>query len=135
MCSFCCSLCFTHAHTIPLLQDDTEETNSEDRPFYTMCGKDSYNKSFGHTWCFMPSKCQWVYEWMFGTALPVLHPGTSLSRVQILVTDDDKQETRAANNNCGRGVDVHRSLPNARHRHCAWHKINRNFTENAKYKS
>jgi len=30
---------------------------------------------------------------------------------------------------------LHRSLPNARHRHCAWHKINRNFTENAKYKS
>ena len=83
----------------------------------------------------MPSKCQWVYEWIFGTALPVLHPGTSLERVLLLVTDDDKQETRAANNNCGRGIDLHRSLPNARHRHCAWHKINRNFTEHATYKS
>ncbi|KAL7449649.1 hypothetical protein ACHAWC_001688 [Mediolabrus comicus] len=56
---------------------------------------------------------------------------------KLLMTDDDKQETRAAQNNCGRGVDIHshRALRNAHHRHCAWHKINRNFTEHSSYKS
>ena len=69
--------------------------------------------------------------------LTILTPGSALSRVQLLVTDDDKQETRAAQNNCGRGVDIHshRALRNAHHRHCAWHKINRNFTEHSSYKS
>ena len=115
--------------------DDTEDTNSEDRPLYTMCGKDSMNKSFGHTWCFMPSKAQWVYQWIFGNAMPILHPGTALTRVQQFATDADPQETRAAVNCCGRGSDLHKVLPHARHRHCAWHKVNRNFTEDSKYKS
>ena len=55
-----------------------------------------------------------------------------LCHVYRLVTDDDKQET---GNNCGRGVDIHRALRNAHHRHCEWHKINRNFTEHSSYKS
>ncbi|KAL7534014.1 hypothetical protein ACHAXR_005588 [Thalassiosira sp. AJA248-18] len=100
-----------------------------------MCGKDGMNKSFGHTWCFMPSKAQWVYQWIIGNAMPILHPGTALTRVQQFATDADQQETSAAVNCCGRGSDLHKVLPHAHHRHCAWHKINRNFTEDSKYKS
>ena len=84
--------------------DNTEETNSEDRPLYTLCGKDNMNKSFGHTWCFMPSKATWVYTWIFANAVPILHPGTAVKRVQLFVTDADNQETRAAEYVCGRGI-------------------------------
>ncbi|KAL7551396.1 hypothetical protein ACHAWF_015520, partial [Thalassiosira exigua] len=115
--------------------DDTEETNSEDRPLYTLCGKDNMNKSFGHTWCFMPSKSQWVYNWIFNNAVPTLHPGTATKRVELFITDADKQETQAAENACGEGIDTYKTFPNAKHRQCGWHKINRNFTESSDYKS
>lgn len=57
--------------------DATEETNSEERPLYTLLGKDNMNKSFGHTWCFMPSNAKWAYSWFFEDAVPTLHPGTA----------------------------------------------------------
>ncbi|EJK65507.1 hypothetical protein THAOC_13618, partial [Thalassiosira oceanica] len=75
--------------------DDTEKTNSEDRPLYTILGQDSNNRSFPHTWCFMPSKAQWAYQWIWGTAVPALHPGSVLSRVMLINCDADPQETRA----------------------------------------
>ena len=115
--------------------DDKEKTNSEDRPLYTFCGKDSTNKTFGHTWAFLPSKSTWVYSWLFNNALPILHPGSALKRVQIFITDACQQESVAADSCCGNGAFLEKVLPNARHRHCAWHKINRNLTEDAKYKS
>ena len=40
--------------------DDTEQTNSEERPLCTLCVEDSSNKTYAHTWCFMPSKGQWT---------------------------------------------------------------------------
>jgi len=115
--------------------DDTEQTNSEERPLFTLCGKDSMNQTFAHTWVFMPSKSQWVYNWIFENCLVTLHPGTALERVHLFATDADQQETRAAESACGRGQDKNSALPNARHRHCAWHKINRNFTDDSEYKS
>ena len=122
--------------------DDTEGTNSEERPLYTLCGKDNMNTSYGHTWVFMPSKSTWVYSWIFRNALPVLHPGTALSRVQLFIMDACPQETRAAESVCGRGIvgmktppSQRKTLPNAHLRLCAWHKINRNFTNDPKYKS
>ena len=74
--------------------DDTEETNSEDRPLYTLMGKDNNNLSFGHTWCFMPSKAMWVFRWIFEHAVPLLHPGTAMKRVEVIASDADAQETR-----------------------------------------
>ena len=115
--------------------DDKEKTNSEERPLYTFCGKDSTNKSFGHTWAFLPSKSTWVYSWLFNNALPTLHTPNALNRVQIFITDTCHQECVAAESVCGEGVHLEKVLPKAYHRHCAWHKINRNLTEDAKYKS
>ena len=47
--------------------DATEETNSEERPLYTLCGKDNMNKSFAHTWCLLPSNARWAYSWFFSS--------------------------------------------------------------------
>ena len=134
--------------------DDTEDTNSEKRPLYTLCGKDNMNQVFGHTWAFMPSKSTWVYSWIFSNALPLLHPGTALNRVEQFIMDACPHETRAAEGVCGYGrkqlqtnesiaalavcgggIKVSRTLPNAHLRHCGWHKINRNLTEDSNYKS
>jgi len=115
--------------------DDTEETISEDRPLYTLMGKDNMNNSFEHTWIFMPSKSTWVDSWILRNALPILHPGTGVLRVQQFITDACPHETRAAEGVCGNGVDKKKVLPNARHRHCGWHKVDRNFKNDSKYKS
>lgn len=115
--------------------DDTEKTNSEDRPLYTILGQDSNNRSFPHTWCFMPSKAQWAYQWIWGTAVPALHPGSVLSRVMLINCDADPQETRAIESVVGRGKDISAVFPNAWQRWCAWHRIDRNFLRDPAYVS
>ena len=115
--------------------DDTEETNSEDRPLYTLMGKDNNNLSFGHTWCFMPSKAMWVYRWLFEHAVALLHPGTAKERVEVIASDADAQETRAIESVIGMGIDATKPYPKAKHRHCAFHKLDRNLKNDSKYKS
>jgi hypothetical protein len=115
--------------------DATEETNSEERPLYTLLGKDNMNKSFGHTWCFMPSNAKWAYSWFFEDAVPILHPGTACKRVKLILTDACHQETSAIANCIGKGKEDFKVYPNAFHRHCGWHKVNRNFTNHSDYKS
>lgn len=111
--------------------DDTEDTNSEERPLYTLLGKDNNNQSFGHTWCFMPSRALWVFRWIFEHAVPILHPGTACKRVQLIPTDADAQETRAIEAVCGPG----KIYELASHLHCAFHKLDRNLKSDSKYKS
>ena len=111
--------------------DDTEDTNSEERPLYTLLGKDNNNQSFGHTWCFMPSRALWVFRWIFEHAVPILHPGTACKRVQLIPTDADAQETRAIEAVCGPG----KIYEIASHLHCAFHKLDRNLKSDSKYKS
>ncbi len=81
--------------------DDTEGTNSEQRSLYTLLGKDQNEKVFPIAWAFMPSKSQWAYDWFFGVAMPKLHPGDAIRRVEIILTDADKQETMAVENIVG----------------------------------
>ena len=118
--------------------DDTEGTNSEKRPLYTLLGKDQNEKVFPVAWAFMPSKSQWAYDWFFGVAMPKLHPGDAIERVEIVLTDADKQETMAVENNAGGNLKISiaewRLFKRALHRWCAWHRINRNFTQLPKYK-
>ena len=115
--------------------DATEDTNSEERPFYTLLGKDNMNKSFAHTWCYMPSDSRWAYTWLFQEAVTSLHPGTACQRVQLIVTDACPQEFFAISTCIGKGNDMSKVYPNAHHRWCGWHKVNRNFTNHPDYKS
>jgi len=115
--------------------DATEETNSEERPLYTLMGKDNMNKAFAHTWCFMPSNSRWAYSWFFQDAVPTLHPGTATKRVKLILTDACPHESFAIANLVGEGRDYSKVYPNAHHRWCGWHRINRNFTNHADYKS
>ena len=110
--------------------DDTEDTNAEKRPLYTLMGKDNNNLSFGHTWCFMPSKALWVFRWIIEYAVPELHPGTATKRVELIASDADPQETKAIEMAIKNGV-----YPNAHHRHCAFHKMDRNLKCDSKYRA
>jgi len=44
--------------------DDTEETNSEERPLYIVVGLDNKNKACKVMWAFLPVKPQWAYPWL-----------------------------------------------------------------------
>ena len=81
--------------------DDTEGTNTKERPLNDWCDKDGDNKDFLFLWSFLPSKSQWAYTFVFQCAR-VLFPGTALSRTIKVNTDADKQETRAIANAIGK---------------------------------
>ena len=115
--------------------DDTEQTNSEDRPLYTLMSKDNNDKAFGHTWILMPAKSLWMFNWIYRTVMPVCHPGTAISRIELINADADPQMNRAIESVIGRSLDTRRLYPRAHGRNCAFHKINRNFTESSDYKS
>eukprot|EP00985_Skeletonema_marinoi_P032080 scaffold38147_cov263-Skeletonema_marinoi.AAC.1 len=63
----------------------------------------------------------------------------AIQRVELIVTDADPQETSAIANHIGGNLKPSaaelRLFINAFHRWCAWHRINRNFTQDSKYKS
>lgn len=109
--------------------DTTHGTNAEKRPLILYCGQDGDNKSFTHTWAFLPSQTRWVFDWFFGYACPALHQREVLARNIIHITDQDFQEVGA--------FDSARALvyPRSKHRLCAFHKINRNFVKDGRYKS
>ena len=111
--------------------DATEETNSEERPLYTLCGKDNMNKSFAHTWCLLPSNARWAYSWFFEDAVPYLHPGTACGRVKLILTDACPQEFFVIAGCIGEGKLYSQAL----HRWCGWHKLDRNFKNHPAYKS
>ena len=113
--------------------DVTKGTNKEERPLQTFCSKDSNNKGFTHTWAFLPSESHWVFVWFLGTAVPQLHSRSTCERVQVALTDQDRQECQALQDLCGPGTG--RVFVNAIHRLCGFHKLNRNLTQKTEYLS
>jgi hypothetical protein len=105
--------------------DVTMKTNQEKRPFFMMVSKDSENKIFTNMWAFLPSQQQWVFEWLYGNAVPHLLPPEFCQGNLLGLTDQDMREYTALLNNTGPG----KSLPNSTHRLCAWHKVNRGLGE------
>jgi hypothetical protein len=109
--------------------DVTHGTNSEKRPLLLYCSQDGNNESFTHTWAFLPSQARWVFNWFFSQAIPTLHCADTLKRNYLHATDQDMQE-------CGAFEDARRTVfINAKHRLCSFHKINRNFSNDPKYRN
>jgi hypothetical protein len=72
--------------------DLAQKTNREKCPLFLACAKDSVNCSFTYLCAFMPSKCQWVFEWLYTKAIPVLLGCKSLKKTKLSLTDGDKNE-------------------------------------------
>jgi len=72
--------------------DVTEKTNAENRPLMMLCGKTAENQTFTSTWIYMPSKCRWVFDWIFDKAMPILHRLSTLARMNLMCTDQDDKE-------------------------------------------
>ncbi|KAL7529078.1 hypothetical protein ACHAWF_002826, partial [Thalassiosira exigua] len=137
--------------------DDTDETNSENRPLLTACGRDNENQVFDIIRAFLPSRARWAYNWLFRFGFPFLLPGTALSRVTHIKTDACPNLTFALEHVIKRGIDSrHAAIAQGRqfmpsHQHvmipvmipwslamhawCAWHLIDRNFINESYYKA
>jgi hypothetical protein len=68
--------------------DVTFGTNTESRPLGVSASMDGNMNVFTSFCIFMPSQCQWVFDWTIGNAMPSLL-GNSLKRVQLFMSDGD----------------------------------------------
>ena len=66
--------------------DVTFNTNSEKRPLGVSLGLDGDMKSFSPFRVFMPSKCAWVYNWIFGHVIPNLLGPEACKRINVVLT-------------------------------------------------
>ena len=100
-----------------LMLDVTFQTNSEGRPLGLSVGQDGNVDSFTPVRVFMPSQCQWVFSWIFGTAFPTLLGREALERTQLVLTDGDDKIYKA--------FDEHQPTiyPNAVHGLCMYHLV------------
>ena len=70
--------------------DCTNHMNREERPVMLFSGLDSNNKTFSHTWVFMPAESKWAFRWVIQVAMPTLHNQETLDNVQLFLTDQDE---------------------------------------------
>ena len=71
--------------------DVTFGTNVESRPLGVTASMDGNMNVFTPFRVFMPSQCQWVFHWIFGTAMPSLLGNDALSWIQIFLSDGDSK--------------------------------------------
>jgi len=97
--------------------DVTFNTNSEKRPLGVSLGIDGNMNSFSPFRVFMPSRCAWVYNWIFGHVMPNLLGEEVCNRIQIVLTDGEPQMYRAFDQN----KRVH--YKSAIHQLCMYHLV------------
>ena len=110
--------------------DITNGVDHEKRPLLRATGRNAENRNLPFLNAFVASGSRWVHRWIFQDVLPLFLPNDTLEKVRLCVTDDDKQchlEFIAA---VSAGI-----FPNAMHRLCQWHKVNRNFVLPARSKA
>ena len=110
--------------------DETDRTNCEERPLFCMVGMDSNNHIFPIMHILMPSKSRWAYDWIYNEAIPYLLPEKIRKNTQLLITDQGKELVHMLSASVGVG----KTFPNAIHRLCAWHIVDRNYTMEVKKK-
>jgi hypothetical protein len=71
--------------------DVTFGTNNEGRPLGISASPDAELKTFTPVRAFLPSECQWVFHWLWSSAIPLLLGRENVSRVQLVLTDGDSK--------------------------------------------
>ena len=100
-----------------LMMDVTYGTNREGRPLGTSCSFDQNMNIFSPFRAFLPSECQWVFQWLWEIAIPKLLPIEALRRVQVVLTDGDSKIYNAFN------AVRDKFYPNAIHALCIFHLV------------
>ena len=96
-------------------------TNNENRPLFTVTGKDASGKMFTLFRAFLPNQKQWSFRWLFNVVFPQVFTGSILNRVNCIITDGDTQQITQLD------AALTKHFPNARRVRCGWHVCNRTF--------
>jgi hypothetical protein len=106
-----------------LMMDVTFSTNREGRPLATTCAFDQNMTTFVPMRAFLPSQCQWVFQWILEKAMPALLGRGPLRRMQLFLTDGDS--------NIYRPFDLLKStlFPNATHGLCVYHILTKPLSD------
>ena len=75
--------------------DCTSDTNVESCPHLTITGRDSTGSMFMAVRVSLPNERAWVFRWIFQTVMPTLLGREYISRVNVMITDGDSQETHS----------------------------------------
>ena len=105
--------------------DCTSDTNVESRPFLTITGRDSNGKMFSIIRAFLPNERAWVFRWLFQTVMPNLLGKAFISRVKVIITDGDSQETSQLD------IAIATHFQNVCRVRCGWHIVDRGWIRNA----
>ena len=109
--------------------DCVSKLNREERQVMHWTGLDSRNMAYTFTSVFMPSEANWTFYWVVSRVMRNLHNKETLAKVQVIVTDQDGELNDVIGSNIGPG----KVFPNAVHRLCAWHKLDRNLTNKSPF--
>jgi len=71
--------------------DVTHDTNSEARPLAVSASIDSYMQTFTPIRAFLPSECQWVFHWLWASAIPSLLGHETIRRIRLVLSDGDSK--------------------------------------------
>ena len=103
-----------------LFMNTTFDTNNEERPLLTICGKDCFGKTYVFLRALLPNERAFSFHWLLFSFLPAHVPKKYLNRVQMLLTDGDPQEYTQIDYAVQDGI-----LENTFRGRCSWHIINR----------
>ena len=76
-----------------LFIDITSDTNKEKRPLFTITGRSAMGTMFTILRAFLPNQKTWMFRWLFSLVLANSFTREVLSRVRVMITDGDSQET------------------------------------------
>jgi hypothetical protein len=69
--------------------DVTHATNIEARPLAVSASIDANMETFTPVRAFLPSECQWVFHWLWASAIPSLLGPENIRRIQLVLSDGD----------------------------------------------
>lgn len=101
--------------------DCTSDTNVESRPFLTITGRSTTGKMFSIIRAFLPNERAWVFRWLFQTVMPTLLGKDCISRVKVIITDGDSQETSQLD------IAIAMHFQNVCRVRCGWHIVDRGW--------
>ena len=100
-----------------LMVDVTHGTNSETRPLCVSASIDANMKTFTPIRAFLPSECQWVFHWLWASAIPSLLGIETIRRIQLVLSDGDSKIYIPLDN------VIQKLYPSAVHGLCSFHLV------------
>ena len=100
--------------------DETFRTNTEKRALARLVGKTMDNHIIPFVNVFIPSRQEWVFDWLWGTAYVWLLDDIALTKTSVVQVDQDERNWNAMKSNMS---PYRECYGEAMGRLCFWHKV------------